>query len=143
MPDLNKKLTLKNKKKLNFLLFYSLNRFFAVTLHPVKRQTLIFIILCAVIATMATGYSTPRRDKRGSAGRDTALLKRDSAVRDTFAVAEIPLDSLGADAADTAAAAIEYSGPDTTKMDSLCLDSSQPTSTCCVSLGYCTPSPPT
>lgn len=67
---------------------------------------------------MATGYSTPRRDKRGSAGRDTALLKRDSAVRDTFAVAEIPLDSLGADAADTAAA-IEYSGPDTTKMDSM------------------------
>lgn len=25
----------------------------------------------------------------------------------------------------------------------LCLDSSQPTSTCCVSLGYCTPAPPT
>lgn len=67
---------------------------------------------------MATGYSTPRSDKRGSAGRDTALLKRDSAVGDTFAVAEIPLDSLGADAADTAAA-IKYSGPDTTKMDSM------------------------
>ena len=111
MPDLNKNLTLKNKKKLNFLLFYSLNRFFAVTLHPVKRQALIFIIiLCAVIATMATGYSTPRRDKGTSADKDTALFQKDSVEQDTVVPAGVP--------ADTSAIAV-YNGPDTTKMDSM------------------------
>lgn len=110
MPDLNKNLTLKNKKKLNFLLFYSLNRFFAVTLHPVKRQTLIFIILCAVIATMATGYSTPRRDKGTGADKDTALFLKDSVEQDTVVPAGVP--------ADTSAIAV-YNGSDTTKMDSM------------------------
>ncbi|MBO5157799.1 MAG: LPS-assembly protein LptD [Prevotella sp.] len=76
-----------------------------------KRQALIFIIiLCAVIATMATGYSTPRRDKGTSADKDTALFQKDSVEQDTVVPAGVP--------ADTSAIAV-YNGPDTTKMDSM------------------------
>ena len=93
-----------------FQFFILHSSFFFVPLHPVKRQTLIFIILCAVIATMATGYSTPRRDKRESADKDTALFQKDSVEQDTVVPAGMP--------ADTSAIAV-YNGPDTTKMDSM------------------------
>ena len=59
---------------------------------------------------MATGYSTPRRDKRESADKDTALFQKDSVEQDTVVPAEMP--------ADTSAIAV-YNGPDTTKMDSM------------------------
>lgn len=59
---------------------------------------------------MAMGYSTPRRDKRESAGRDTALFQKDSVEQDTVVPAGMP--------ADTSATAV-YNGPDTTKMDSM------------------------
>ena len=59
---------------------------------------------------MAMGYSTPRRDKRESAGRDTALFQKDSVEQDTVVPAGMP--------ADTSAIAV-YNGPDTTKMDSM------------------------
>lgn len=59
---------------------------------------------------MATGYSTPRRDKRESADKDTALFQKDSVEQDTVVPAGMP--------ADTSAIAV-YNGPDTTKMDSM------------------------
>lgn len=58
---------------------------------------------------MAMGYSTPRKEKRESAGRDSALFLKDS----------VELDSFVAVKSDTAVAAMEYNGPDTTKMDSM------------------------
>lgn len=77
----------------------------------VKRQTLIFLIFGAVIATMAMGYSTPRKEKRESAEKDTALFQKDSVEQDSFVV--------GGNIADSAATAMENNGPDTTKMDSM------------------------
>lgn len=59
---------------------------------------------------MATGYSTPRRDKRESADKDTALFQKDSVEQDTVVPAGMT--------ADTSAIAV-YNGPDTTKMDSM------------------------
>ena len=59
---------------------------------------------------MATGYSTPRRDKGTSADKDTALFQKDSVEQDTVVPAGVP--------ADTSAIAV-YNGPDTTKMDSM------------------------
>lgn len=59
---------------------------------------------------MATGYSTPRRDKGTGADKDTALFLKDSVEQDTVVPAGVP--------ADTSAIAV-YNGPDTTKMDSM------------------------
>ncbi|MBO5205914.1 MAG: hypothetical protein J6B47_08190, partial [Prevotella sp.] len=69
------------------------------------------MIFGAVIATMAMGYSTPRKEKRESADRDTALFQKDSVEQDSFVV--------GGNIADSAATAMENNGPDTTKMDSM------------------------
>lgn len=69
------------------------------------------MIFGAVIATMAMGYSTPRKEKRESAEKDTALFQKDSVEQDSFVV--------GGNIADSAATAMENNGPDTTKMDSM------------------------
>lgn len=55
------------------------------------------------------GYSTPGKEKRGSAAEDSALFRKDSVEQDSFVAVKN----------DTAATAMEYNGPDTTKMDSM------------------------
>ncbi|MCH5312244.1 MAG: LPS-assembly protein LptD [Prevotella sp.] len=65
-----------------------------------KRQALIILILCAVIGTMATGYSTPRKTKQDKADDDSTFFQKDSVEADTIVLSK-------------------SNEPDTTAMDSM------------------------